>query len=92
MPDVIHDPNTDWCACEPNSMDRCDYRLLADTVIEHLNPRGDDIAEVAICITAIERIAAFVATLICSCARIEDQEPCPRCAVLGQRNMRQVEW
>lgn len=93
--DVIHDPRTDWCACEPYGDDRCDYRLLADTVITLLNPPDGDDAEVAICITAVERIAAFVATLICSCARIDADEqvhgkPCPRCAVLGQRHMQQV--
>ena len=72
--DVIHDPKTDWCACEPNSMNRCDYRLLADTVIEKLNPSDGDEAEVAICVDAIERIAAYVASLPCICT-LTGEEP-----------------
>jgi hypothetical protein len=32
--DVIHDPATDWCACEPNGPKRCSYRMLADAVID----------------------------------------------------------
>ena len=89
--DVIHDPRTDWCACEPHGDVICDYRLLADAVIEHLNPPDGDEAEVGICITAIEQIADFVQSLICSCSRMDDDEPCPRCSVLGQRHMRPVE-
>lgn len=58
MTDVIHDPRTDWCACEPNGADRCEYRMLADAVIEHLDPRDGDEAEVALCITAVEDAAA----------------------------------
>jgi hypothetical protein len=91
MTDATHDPRTDWCACEPNSMDRCDYRMLADAVIEHLNPPDGDEAEVAICISAIQDIAGFAASLICSCARIEDGGRCPRCAVLGQHQGKRVD-
>ena len=38
MTDVIHDPVTDWCACEPDSDRRCGYRILADKVVEEFNP------------------------------------------------------
>ena len=89
--DVIHDPRTDWCACEPDGDDRCGYRHLADTVIAKLNPPDGDEAEEWLCADAIGRIAAFVQSLICSCSRIDDDEPCPRCSVLGQRHMRPVQ-
>jgi hypothetical protein len=56
--DVTHDPQTDWCACEPEGADRCGYRLLADAVIAHLDVRDGDEAEVALCIDAVERAAS----------------------------------
>ena len=84
MADVIHDPETDACACEPLGDVVCDYRLLADAVIEHLNPGDDDAAEVAICIDAIASIAAYVESLPCTCEPGYDNEPCGRCAARGQ--------
>ena len=60
MPDIIHDPKTDWCACEPHGDDRCSYRLLADTVDEQFSPKDADEAEEAIYIGAVERAAAFI--------------------------------
>jgi hypothetical protein len=84
LADVIHNPRTDWCACEPHGGDRCDYRMLADTVIGKLNPPDRDEAEVSICISAIESIAAFVTSLPCHCSPDDSEEPCSRCAVLGQ--------
>ena len=91
--DVIHDPATDWCACEPDASSRCDYRLLADTVIERLNPPDRDEAEVAICVSAVERIAGYVASLPCRCGLVSEDasEPCPRCAALGQWRARRVD-
>jgi hypothetical protein len=84
MPDVIHDPQTDWCACEPEGYWRCDYRLLADSVIDKLNPRDGDEAEVALCIAAVDRIAAYVTSLPCTCKPGPEDGPCGRCAALGQ--------
>jgi hypothetical protein len=84
MPDVIHDPKTDWCACEPGSLDRCDYRLLADAVEDALNVRDGDEAEVSLCIDAVENVAAYVRSLPCTCAPGYDEEPCGRCAAIGQ--------
>jgi hypothetical protein len=84
MPDVIHDPKTDWCACTPNGMNRCSYRMLADAVIEHLNPPDGDEAEEGICITAVENVAAYVGSLPCVCTPGYDDEPCSRCSALGQ--------
>lgn len=86
MPDVIHDPETDWCACEPDSAKRCDYRVLADKIAEELNPPGGDEAEVQICFNAIEDAATFIANQPCTCTvgMVEDGSPCPRCAVLGR--------
>lgn len=84
--DVIHDPLSDRCACEPNGARRCGYRLLADAVIEAFNPPDGDEAEVAICITAVESAAQYVGFNDCECTpeMVADGEPCARCAVLGQ--------
>ena len=79
MPDVIHDPETDWCACTPEGDERCDYRLLADAVIARLNPRDGDEAEVALLIAAVGRITAYVESLPCNAG-----SPCGRCAALGR--------
>lgn len=84
MMDVIHDPATDWCACQPLSGNRCAYRLLADAIIEHLNPPDGDEAEEGICVTAVESIAAYVEGLECYCAPGYDGTPCGRCDALGQ--------
>jgi hypothetical protein len=88
MPETTVRPtclDPDWCTCEPESADRCEYRILADAVIEHLNPPDDDEAEVAICCTAIEEVAAFVASLPCACVPGgEPAECCERCRVLGR--------
>jgi hypothetical protein len=65
-------------------MNRCGYRLLADAVIEQLNPPDGDEAEVGICITAIEGIAAYVASLPCTCKPGPEDGPCGRCNALGQ--------
>lgn len=73
MPDVIHDPATDWCACLPEGDVRCGYRLLADAVI-------------GICISAVAAVADYVRSLPCTCAPGCDDEPCGRCAALGQRH------
>ena len=89
--DVIHDPESDWCACEPFSAARCDFRLLADTIIQQFNPPDGDDAEVAICMTAIGRAAEFVRSLKCECPRRSGAEPCGRCAVLGQYQGERVE-
>lgn len=80
---VAHDPGADWCACEPNSLDRCAYRRLADTVIEHLNPRDGDEAEESLCMSAVERAATYLRSLPCTCAPGYDDAPCGRCAALG---------
>jgi hypothetical protein len=81
---VTHDPETDWCACTPEGGERCDYRLLADAVIARLNPRDGDEAEVSLCIQAVERVAAYVTSLPCTCKSGPYDGPCDRCAVLGQ--------
>lgn len=86
MPDVIHDPATDWCACPPEGDVRCGYRLLADAVIEHLNPPDGDEAEIGICISAVAAVADYVRSMPCTCAPGCDDEPCGRCAALGQRH------
>jgi hypothetical protein len=85
MADVIHDPKTDWCSCVPFSVNRCDYRLLADEVITRLNPPDGDEAEVSLCIAALDGIACHVESLPCTCPA-GGEEPCGRCAVLGQHH------
>ena len=84
MTNVIHDPRTDWCACQPGAAVRCDYRLLADGIESSLAVRDGDESEVSLCIDAVERVAAYVRTLPCTCAPGYDKEPCERCAALGQ--------
>jgi hypothetical protein len=92
MTQVIHDPETDWCACQPAGNTVCDYRLLADAVIEHLNPPDDDVAEVSLCITAVKRAAAYVASLPCTCEPGYDHEPCARCNAIGQWHRKPWEY
>lgn len=86
MTDVVHDPATDWCACEPESDKRCGYRILADKVVEELNPPDGEEAELSICFNAIEDAATFIANQPCTCTvgMVQDHDPCPRCAVLGR--------
>jgi hypothetical protein len=86
MPDVVHDPDTDWCACEPYSLRRCEYRMLADAVGDAFNPPDGDEGEVSILITAIENAAAYIAGQPCACTPegIADQMPCPRCFATGR--------
>ncbi|HMG62791.1 MAG TPA: hypothetical protein VK599_07575 [Streptosporangiaceae bacterium] len=83
-----HDPMTD-CTCEPGdplNAGVCEYRMLGDAIDEAFNPPGDDVAEVAILITAVERIAAFVRELPCRCTleMAMGADPCDRCRVIGQ--------
>ena len=87
--DVIHDPRTDWCACEPNAVNRCDYRMLADKVIERFNPPDIDEAEVAILMQALDVAADFITDRECFCDQ-EPDLPCWRCSALGQRNREPV--
>ena len=58
-PRPAHDPAGD-CTCEPYGGDRCEYRFLVDEILEALNPPGDDIAEVAILISAVKRAAGVM--------------------------------
>jgi hypothetical protein len=91
--DVIHDPQTDWCACEPYGMNRCDYRFLADAVADAFNPPDNDAAEVSIMVDAVARAREYIAGQPCTCtpAMIEDREPCPRCTALGRLDDKPLE-
>jgi hypothetical protein len=62
MADVAHYPNED-CDCESEADERCEYRMLADTVIANLDARDGDEAEVALLTRAIEDAAATIAKL-----------------------------
>ena len=73
------------CNCEPYSASRCEYRLLADCVIEQLNPPDGEDAEVSICMDAVERIVTYVTGQPCACAGDPARYGvCPRCRALGQ--------
>ena len=84
-PRPAHDPAGD-CTCEPNAGDRCEYRLLADEILEALNPPGDDVAEVAVLISAVKHAAAVIGRLPCECGYGPDGATCGRCSALGQHN------
>ncbi|ONH58369.1 hypothetical protein CcI49_23220 [Frankia sp. CcI49] len=83
-----HDPD-EVCTCEPGGIDICEYRMIADTVIERLNPPDSDVAEVAIVLESIAHLADYVEKLPCTCppdaAPPELGDPCDRCRVLGRR-------
>lgn len=90
MPDVIHNPDTDWCACEPGGESRCGYRLLADEVIDLFNPRDGEEAEVSILMDHLGIIHKYLMSLPCVCTPdVMDTdvwaEPCERCQALGMR-------
>jgi hypothetical protein len=93
MTDVIHNPDTDWCACDPGSDRRCGYRLLADTVGDAFNVRDGDEAEVSLCMDAVEIARAYIQAQPCTCTleMVADWEPCPRCHALGQLNGKPVQ-
>jgi hypothetical protein len=84
-PRSFHDPAGD-CTCGPNAEDRCEYRLLADEILEALNPPGDDVAEVAILISAVKHAAAAIERQPCECGYGPDGATCGRCSALGQHN------
>ena len=70
-------------------VDQAGYGMLRDA-IERLNPRDDDVAEVALLIAAINRVAEFAESLPCTCppnaGPLSDWgvNPCARCAALGR--------
>jgi hypothetical protein len=79
----------DWCTCEPNHGDRCDWRLLADTICDLFNPPDDDVAEEAIVLAAVQRAADYIVSLPCTCVPGAgppdyDEDPCGRCQALGR--------
>jgi hypothetical protein len=91
----MHDPMVD-CNCESSdilNVGVCEFRMLADAVGDAFNPAGDEMAEVAILIGAIERAAKFISEQPCSCTpeMIKDWDQCPRCAALGQRGGQAVQ-
>lgn len=52
---VVHNPDAN-CDCQPDGSNRCEYRMLADAVVEHLPTRDGDEAEVALCVQAVQRV------------------------------------
>jgi hypothetical protein len=86
-----HDPDEN-CTCHPDDLmgeGICEYRMLADSAGEAFNPPDDDEAEVAVLVRAIERAAGFIGSLPCTCPQGDHRpwagdEPCGRCAALGQ--------
>lgn len=70
-----------------------DYETLRDVVIALLNPRDDDIGEVAILQGAIESATGFIIAQPCECtpAMIEDYDSCRRCSVLGRLGDKRID-
>lgn len=61
------------------------YGLLRDTIIDRLNPRDDDVAEVAILARAVTDATTFIEKQKCFCRTWNaDHDPCDRCSVLGR--------
>ncbi len=84
------------CTCDPHGEDRCDYRLLADQIIDLLHPPDDDVAEVGIVMDAVQRLAEYVTGLPCTCPPAAgppdwDVQPCGRCDALGRARDKAVE-
>jgi hypothetical protein len=92
----VHDPMTD-CTCEPGDIlsaaGICEYRMLGDAIDEAFNPPGDDVAEVAILIVAVDLARKTLEAVPCSCTEemIADWDQCARCAALGQRGGKPVQ-
>ncbi len=66
-----------------------DYEILRDTLIAAFNPPDEDAAEPAVMTSAIDRAWAFIVAYPCVCSpgAVEyEDDPCPRCRVLGRRN------
>lgn len=84
---------TDGCNCEPGGYlgaDRCEYRLLADEVIELFNPHDGETAEVDLCMQALREAHAALIEMPCSCTSAALDlnvmgPPCGRCRALGRR-------
>lgn len=85
---MAHDPE-ELCTCSPGADDLCEYRMVADLVIDRLTPPDQDMAEVTVVCEAVERLAGYVEDLPCTCppdvAPPEYGQVCGRCAVLGRR-------
>lgn len=62
---TIHDPNVN-CDCEPNSAyprARCEYRTLADAVIDNLPVADGDASELALLVDAVDAIGGALRAL-----------------------------
>jgi hypothetical protein len=67
--------------------DARDYWTLRDLIIDKLNPPDSDFAEIHIMCTAIEDATALIEAIPCVCteaAASGEDDPCPRCQVLGR--------
>lgn len=74
----------------PSSDDAQDYWTLRDHVIDQLNPPDEDMSEIYIMCTAIDRAADYIAATPCTCPPeaadpMVYDDPCDRCAALGRR-------
>jgi len=63
------------------------YRLLADHIIDQINPPDGDGSEESILMDAVEGLVAYVRDQPCLCGRLPDEESseesCDRCRALG---------
>lgn len=86
----------DGCECEPNGYDRCEYRQLADVVVELFNPPDGESDEMSLCIEALTLAHAVLIDIPCTCTpdaidRNVMDEPCRRCWGLGRRGDKREE-
>ena len=51
------------CSCEPYNTNRCEYRMLADAVIENLPVHDGDAAEVMLCVDTVEAVGGALRLL-----------------------------
>lgn len=64
-----------------------EYQELGDEIRDRFNPADGDEAYVALLIKAVQRAAAFIESIPCSCdadALDGSVDPCNRCAALGR--------
>ena len=67
--------------------DARDYWTLRDLIIDRLNPPDSDYAEIHIMCEAVRRAAELIEAIPCACteaAASGEDDPCPRCQVLGR--------
>lgn len=68
-----------------------EFVMLRNFISERLNPRDDDVAEIAILLSALDNAVAYVEAQTCVCPPDPDDGPCLRCDVLGRDRDKSVD-